>query len=284
MSAPQDVAAEAHDAPQEPPAAAAAEAQVRQNCALLRSDLWATAAERQARRAPTPKRAHTCVPRMQLPAAEGSLTRLVPLFRLQAALPPASPPGRRATRAVPGLCSGSDSGSDTDASQLAAALVLAAAEPPSDLLAPHALACAALATRRLSRTRAALAVYKRMHWQLLERLREQHRRYVICHGHIGSKEGAHAAAQRREAICQPPAAPCAAPGCEAGAMALCGHCFTHVCLEPGQQLYRPAASGAPPRLCTEADPVLELAPVALPAAEPMAADVVGAGAPVPASE
>ncbi len=160
---------------------------------------------------------------------------------------------RLRARSVPGLHSCSESGSDGDAPPLPAASLAAEDDGEDDDTATPSLPRAALVARRLARTRAALSLYTRLHWRLIERLRERHRRYVIRHGHIGSKEGAHAAAQRREAMRQAPAAACAVAGCGAPAIALCRHCFSHVCFEEGQQLYRPGRAGAPPRLWAAGD-------------------------------
>jgi hypothetical protein len=108
-----------------------------------------------------------------------------------------------------------------------------------DATATPVLPRAALSARRLARTRATLSLYTRLHWRLIERLRKRLRRYVIRNGHIGSKEGAQAAAQRHEAMRQSPASVCAVVGCSTPVLALCRHCFTHVCCEEGQQRYRP---------------------------------------------
>lgn len=183
----------------------------------------------------------------------------------------AVPRRRRRPRALPGLHTDSDSGSgDGDEAAGAPPLADGDADDSGDDDDNEPLQRGALLSRRLARTRAALALYRRLQLRLLERLRERHRRFVVRHGHIGSRESAHAAAARREAMRQlPHAAPCAVPGCGASALALCSHCFAHVCLEPKQLLYVPGPDGAP-QLRTRALPAGECAAGAPVTTEPTA--------------
>ena len=170
-----------------------------------------------------------------------------------AVAPQGAPPHQRRNdeRAVlPGLHTDSESGSalsasSSDSAQSAGGVVAGSWSP----------AAALLSARRLRRTRVAMVLLQRLQWALLRRTREYHRRFVIRSGHIGSREGHHAATVRRDALRQTQLRCCASPGCEALAMELCTHCFAHVCLERGQQLYRLVETV--PRLVTEEDSDVE---------------------------
>ena len=154
-------------------------------------------------------------------------------------------------RAVPGLHTDSESGSARSTSGSDSARSRAGGVADGSC----SPAAAFLSARRLRRTRLALALLQRAHWALLHRTREYHRRFVIRSGHIGSREGHHAAAVRREALRQTQLRRCASPGCQALAMELCTHCFAHVCQARGQQLYR--LGEAAPRLVTDNDSDVE---------------------------
>ena len=166
---------------------------------------------------------------------------------------------------MPGLHTDSESGSD-----------IACADGAEDGVdSPQASSRVAY---RLCRTRLALSCLQGAHWGLLRRSRERHRRFVVRSGHIGSKEGAHAAAVRREALRQTQLRHCAAPDCTAFAMELCAHCFVHVCRERGQQLYRLDNLARLPRLVTDDDSeVEEVSDITPSAAMPVASESGGGG-------
>ncbi len=167
---------------------------------------------------------------------------------------------------MPGLHTDSESGSDGPSSTDCA---------ENGSCSP---ANSSLVASRLRRTRLALSLLQGAHWGLLHREREHHRRFVIRSGHIGSRDGAHAAAVRREALRQTQARRCAAPGCEAHAIELCAHCFVHVCRERGQQLYRLDDDACLPRLVIDEDSdVEEVSDVTPSAAAPFASES-GSGA------
>ena len=166
---------------------------------------------------------------------------------------------------MPGLHTDSESGSEDHGADGAEG-----SSPPGS--------CGSLAACRLRRSRLALSLLQRAHWSLLRRTREQHRRFVIRAGHIGSREGANAASVRREALRQNQTRRCAAPGCGALAIELCAHCFAHVCRERGQQLYRLDGVEYLPRLVTHEDSdVEEVSDVTPSAAAPVASES-GSGA------
>ena len=157
---------------------------------------------------------------------------------------------RDVERTVPGLHTESESGSARSASGSDSARSRAGGAADG-FCSP----AASLSARRLRRTHLALVLLQRSHWALLHRTREYHRRFVVRSGHIGSRVGHHAAAVRRVALRQTQLRRCASPGCEALAMELCTHCFTHVCQERGQQLYR--LDGSVLRLVTDEDSDVE---------------------------
>ena len=168
---------------------------------------------------------------------------------------------------MPGLHTDSESGSDGPSSS--DGVENGSCSPPATSL---------FVASRLRRTRRALSLLNRSYWGLLQREREHHRRFVIRSGHIGSRDGAHAAAVRREALRQTQARRCAAPGCQSRAIELCAHCFVHVWRERGQQLYRLDDDASLPRLVVDADSdVEEVSDVTPSAAAPFASES-GSGA------
>ena len=162
----------------------------------------------------------------------------------------------RAKRARLGLHLESDAGEDSDADQDELRAAAAAGEAAAAALdgTEPCLSRLDLVRRRLARTREALSAYTRVHWRLLERLREHHRRFVLRHGHVGTKDAAAAVASAREAAGLPEVCIAAVDGpCTARPLPLSHYCVRHILLDPAQVLYVADESGAP-RLRTKEDP------------------------------
>jgi hypothetical protein len=135
-----------------------------------------------------------------------------------------------------------------------------------------------LVTRRLKRTREAVAAVASLQTQLLERLREHHRRFALRHGHAGNKDGAAAVATAAEALglaapgvcCAAP--PAAAPStgaptgqppspCTAPPLPLSPFCLRHILLDPRQLAYVADTDGEPRlRKPGDAPPAVAAAP------------------------
>lgn len=158
-----------------------------------------------------------------------------------------------------------------------------------------------LVRRRLGRTREALAAATRVQWRLLERLREHHRRFVLRHGHVGTKDGAAAVAAARlaagggpdvcaagrggqqSALAPPVAGATGASGpCTCRPLPLSRFCLRHILLDPAQVLYVADEHGAP-RLRTAQDPppavTVTVTAAAAPPVPPPGAHVGGDAAP-----
>ena len=182
--------------------------------------------------------------------------------------------GHKRTRAAPLAGFDTDSASEPDDG----------APQPSDEPAAAATAPSLtrmqLVTRRLKRTREAVAAVASLQAHLLERLREHHRRFALRHGHAGTKDGATAVAAAAEALglaapgacCVAPPTAASAPGaappgqplspCTAPPLPLSPYCLRHILLDPRQVAYVADADGEPRlRKPGEAPPVVAAAAV-----------------------
>ena len=90
--------------------------------------------------------------------------------------------------------------------------------------------------RRLKRARELRTLYRDQYWRLLEELRAKHRRFVLKHGHDGSRDAGAAVNDARERAGY--ARVCAVEECERCPRALTRHCFKHIALDDAQVLYR----------------------------------------------
>ena len=117
--------------------------------------------------------------------------------------------------------------------------------------------------RRLGRAREAAATLAGVQAQLLEKLREHHRRFALRHGHPGTKDGAAGVAAAGEALglgphggcCVAPPSAAAAPPpdgrpgqhlpCTEPPLPLSSFCAAHILLDPHQVAYVPGKDGRP---------------------------------------
>ena len=203
---------------------------------------------------------------------------------------PAAPvKGSKRTRPAPlaGFDTDSQSdeegGGDAERGQYPAAAAAADGAP-----APASLTRLQLVARRLGRAREAVATLAGVQAQLLEKLREHHRRFALRHGHPGTKDGAAGVAAAGEALglgphggcCVAPPSAAAAPPpdgrpgqllpCTEPPLPLSSFCAAHILLDPHQVAYVPGKDGRP-RLRQPGD-----APPAAVTACPAAAAVVQA--------